>query len=104
MGANTQIVAPAEAKQIEGMIEGDFDCFASANIKDGSDIVKASLHIRASALEKPEKAHDVVERVPVRVRARVGPQLCLFLCHPVSCLFDWDALDLVSASRRRLEL
>ncbi|CAH0055886.1 unnamed protein product [Clonostachys solani] len=98
IGANTQIIAPAEAKQIEGMSEGGFDCFAGADIEDGSDIVKASLHIRASALEKPEKAHDVVERVPVRVRARVGPQLCLFLRHLVPCLIDWDALDLVPAS------
>jgi hypothetical protein len=61
------------------MVECDLGGFASADIENGSDVVKASLHVRASAFEEPEKAYGVVERVPVCVCAGIDPQLFLFL-------------------------
>jgi hypothetical protein len=61
------------------MVECDLDGFAGADVENGSDVIKASLHVRASAFEEPEKAYGVVERVPVCVCARVDPQLFLFL-------------------------
>ncbi|CAH0023580.1 unnamed protein product [Clonostachys rhizophaga] len=90
VGANTQIIIPAKAKQVEGIIESGFDYFAGADIEDGGDIVECT--------GKTEKVNDFVERVPVRVRGGIGPQLRLFLRHLVPCLFDWDALDRVTAS------
>jgi hypothetical protein len=61
------------------MIERHLDGFAGADVEDGSDVIEASLHVRASTPVKPEKANGVVERVTVCICVRVDPQLLLFL-------------------------
>jgi hypothetical protein len=74
LGTDTHVVTSAETQHFKRFILSNLGGFTTTDIEDGTDVVEASLHIRARAFEEPEKAYNSVERVlAARIFARICP-------------------------------